>query len=52
MVLLVPSINEVLNPSTVYFIFGGIAAVGTVFMVLVLPETKGKTEEEIRNMLK
>jgi len=51
-VLLVPSINEALNPSTVYFIFGGIAAAGTVFMALVLPETKGKTEQEIRNMLK
>ena len=51
-VLLVPSINEALNPSTVYFIFGGIAAAGTIFMALVLPETKGKTEQEIRTMLK
>lgn len=36
---------------TPFWIFGGLAAVGAIFSAFVLPETKGKTLDEIQQML-
>ena len=46
----VPPLGDAINPSSCYFIFAGIALAGTVFVVLVVPETKGKSEDEIRKL--
>merc|ERR1711971_881263 len=48
----VPPLGEAINPSSCYFIFAGIALAGTIFVVLVVPETKGKTEDELRQLFK
>ena len=48
----VPPLGDAINPSSCYFIFAGIALVGTIFVILVVPETKGKTEDEIRQLFK
>lgn len=34
-----------------FFIYGGFAAVGLVFVLMVLPETKGRTLEELESLL-
>jgi hypothetical protein len=46
----IPTLGEEIGASSCYFIFAGIALVGTVFIILVVPETKGKSGEEIRNL--
>ena len=48
----VPPLGDAINPSSCYFIFAGIALAGTIFVALVVPETKGKTEEEIRQLFR
>ena len=48
----VPPLGDAINPSSCYFIFAGIALAGTIFVVLVVPETKGKTEDELRQLFK
>ena len=48
----VPPLGEAINPSSCYFIFAGIALAGTIFVVLVVPETKGKNEDELRQLFK
>ena len=46
----IPTLGEAIHASSCYFIFAAIAAVGTVFIILVVPETKGKSEDEIRKL--
>ncbi|XP_069974092.1 solute carrier family 2, facilitated glucose transporter member 8-like [Penaeus vannamei] len=41
------SIRDAIHEYGVYWLFGGICAVSLVFCVLVVPETKGKTLQEI-----
>ncbi|XP_027221001.2 facilitated trehalose transporter Tret1 [Penaeus vannamei] len=41
------SIQEAIHEYGVYWLFGGICAVNLAFCVLVVPETKGKTLQEI-----
>jgi len=43
-------LEDAINTWGSYFLFGSICAVGTVFVVLFVPETKGKTSEEIRQL--
>ncbi len=42
-----PVINEQVGPAVTSWIFGVVCAVGYVFVYFMLPETKGKTLEEI-----
>ena len=44
----IPSIGEALGNSSCYFMFSGIAFMGTFFVIFLVPETKGKSEDEIR----
>ena len=44
----IPSIGEALGKSSCYFMFSGIAVLGTFFVIFLVPETKGKSEDEIR----
>jgi len=46
----VPSIGSAIGASSCYFIFSGVALLGTIFIIISVPETKGKTEEEIKQM--
>ena len=46
--LLVPIIGDSIGSAPCYFIFSGIALLGTIFIFFLVPETKGKTEDEIR----
>jgi len=46
----IPTLGEAINASSCYFIFAGIALLGTVFIIFVVPETKGKSGEEIRRL--
>jgi major inositol transporter-like SP family MFS transporter len=46
--LLVPPIGRAINPSSCYFIFAAIALAGAIFVIIFVPETKGKSEVEIR----
>ena len=48
----VPPLGDAINPSSCYFSFAGIALAGTIFVLLVVPETKGKSEEDIRKLFK
>jgi sugar phosphate permease len=48
---LFPSMLEKLGAAGTFWIFAGICAVGFVLMKLWLPETKGKTLEEIEREL-
>lgn len=42
-----PILNEALNASGTFWIYGGICLVGLIFIYSQLPETKGKSLEEI-----
>jgi len=43
------NINDAINPSGGYFLFGAVCILGTVFVIFLCPETKGKTNEDMRN---
>jgi len=47
-VSLVPLIQEATNAYVCYFLFSGLMLVATLFVVFLTPETKGKSEEEIK----
>lgn len=47
-----PFLVESLGSSTVFLIYGIISILATVFVFIILPETKGKTLEEIENLFK
>jgi len=46
----IPTLGSAIHASSCYFIFAAIAFVGTIFIIFVVPETKGKSEEDIRNL--
>ena len=43
------NINDAINPSGGYFFFGAVLFFGTFFVIFFTPETKGKTNEDMRN---
>jgi major inositol transporter-like SP family MFS transporter len=45
--LLVPTLIEIIGINALFFIFAGVAVFGVIFINLALPETKGKSFEEI-----
>ena len=47
-----PSLETVIGASGSYLTFAALAAAGTFIIVMVVPETKGKTEEEIQRGFK
>ncbi|XP_030747076.1 facilitated trehalose transporter Tret1-2 homolog [Sitophilus oryzae] len=47
-VKLYPTMMESMNAYGVFFFYGGMAVVGTIFVIIFLPETRGKTLEEIQ----
>ena len=49
--LIFPSELAILGPSRTFLCFGVIAAAGLVFVLLLAPETKGKTLEELERLL-
>lgn len=44
----VTNIQAVINTSGMYFLNGGIDVLGLLFIMLIVPETKGKTPEEMK----
>ena len=44
-----PMAETALNKYTCYFFFAAVCLFGAVFITLFVPETKGKTEEDMRN---
>jgi len=45
-----PDLEDAINTWGAYFLFGSVCAVGTVFVVFVVPETRGKTTDELRTL--
>ena len=45
------SLQAALTPAGAFGLFAGIAAIATVFAILVLPETKGRSLEELEQEL-
>jgi hypothetical protein len=43
------NINDAINPSGSYFLFGSIMFLSTLFVIFLTPETKGKTNEDMRD---
>lgn len=43
------NLNDAINPSGGYFLFGAICFLGVFFVIFLTPETKGKTNEDMRN---
>ena len=43
-----PSLETLIGASGSYLTFAALAACGTLLIVITVPETKGKTEEEIQ----
>lgn len=46
-----PGMIEALGPSIVFFMFSGIMVLGFLYVLLLIPETKGKMLEEIEEEL-
>ncbi len=46
-----PSLNAGLGPAITFWLYGAICAAGFIFIWRVLPETKGKTLEEIERIM-
>ena len=44
----VPTLGDAIGSAPCYFIFSGLAILGTAFIYFWVPETKGRKEEEIR----
>jgi len=40
--------NTAMQTSGLYFLFGGVCFVGTIFCIFAVPETKGKTPEDMK----
>ena len=45
----IKNINDGINASGGYFLFGAVCILGTLFVIFLTPETKGKTNEDMRN---
>jgi SP family sugar porter-like MFS transporter len=52
LVLTFPLLNQAFGPSGTFWIYGIICIAGFVYIYRVLPETKGKSLEEIEQQLK
>ena len=48
----IPTLGSAIGSAPCYFIFSGLALLGTAFIHFSLPETKGKTEKEIKEYFK
>ena len=46
----IANINDALNVSGGYFFFGSMLLIGTIFIISYAPETKGKTNEQMKQM--
>ena len=46
----IANINDALNVSGGYFFFGSMLLIGTIFIIAQAPETKGKTNEQMKQM--
>ena len=46
----ITNINDALNISGGYFFFGSMLLIGTIFIIAYAPETKGKTNEQMREI--
>ena len=46
----ITNINDAFNVSGGYFFFGSMLLIGTIFIIAYAPETKGKTNEEMKEM--
>ena len=44
----IPTLGSLIGSASCYFLFSGLALLGTAFIYFCLPETKGRKEEEIR----
>ena len=45
-----PELEKVIHASGAYFLFAAICAVGTVIIILFVPETKAKSQAELKEM--
>jgi len=43
-----PNLEDVMNNHGAYFLFSAICGLGTLFIIVFVPETRGKTEEQMR----
>ena len=41
-------VEKGINKSGLYFLFGVVCGVGIIFVLLIVPETKGKTPEDMK----
>ena len=46
----ITNINDAFNVSGGYFFFGSMLLIGTIFIVAYAPETKGKSNEQMKEM--
>ena len=46
----IKNINDAVNVSGGYFFFGSMLLLGTIFIIAYAPETKGKTNEQMKEM--
>jgi len=51
-VSLVPQIGALLQPSSCYFVFSSVAVIGTVVILVFVPETRGKTRAQVAELFK
>jgi len=51
LVILFPIINDALGAHGTFWLFAGISLLGFLFILFRLPETKGKTLEEVENLI-
>ena len=46
----ITNINDAFNVSGGYFFFGSMLLIGTIFIIAYAPETRGKTNEQMKQM--
>mgnify|MGYP002050851323 FL=1 len=46
----ITNINDAFNVSGGYFFFGSMLLIGTIFIIAYAPETKGKTNEQMKEV--
>ena len=46
----ITNINDAFNVSGGYFFFGSMLFIGTIFIIAYAPETKGRTNEQMKEM--